>query len=67
MPYVEYDEVVASCSECGRTFRSEEDLEVHKAEVHAAPASPPSPPIRAPPASSSPGGGDTRHRRKRGS
>jgi hypothetical protein len=38
MPYVEYDEVVASCSECGRAFRSEEDLEAHRAEVHEAPA-----------------------------
>jgi C2H2-type zinc finger len=38
MPYVEYDEVIASCSECGRAFRSEEDLEAHKAEVHEAPA-----------------------------
>jgi hypothetical protein len=46
MPYVEYDEVVASCSECGRSFRSEEDLEVHRAEVHAAPASPPARPAR---------------------
>jgi hypothetical protein len=38
MPYVEYDEVVASCSECGRSFRSEEDLETHRGEVHEAPA-----------------------------
>ncbi|MCI4346792.1 MAG: C2H2-type zinc finger protein [Thermoplasmata archaeon] len=36
MPYVEYDEVGAACSECGRPFRSEEDLEEHRLEVHAA-------------------------------
>lgn len=35
MPYVEYDEVAASCPECGRNFRSEEDLETHLEEVHA--------------------------------
>ncbi|MGI0053105.1 MAG: C2H2-type zinc finger protein [Thermoplasmata archaeon] len=35
MPYVEYDEVEASCSECGRIFRSEEALERHQKESHA--------------------------------
>ena len=34
MPYVEYDEVGASCSECGRNFRSPEDLETHRTQVH---------------------------------
>jgi uncharacterized Zn-finger protein len=35
MPYVEYDEVEAVCSECGRAFRSEEALTEHQAEAHA--------------------------------
>jgi hypothetical protein len=47
MPYVEYDEVAASCSECGRNFRSEEDLEAHRLEVHGAPATAPGRPARA--------------------
>ena len=34
MPYVEYDEVEAICPECGRAFRSEEALAVHKEEAH---------------------------------
>jgi hypothetical protein len=34
MPYVEYDEVEATCSDCGRMFRSEEALESHRTEVH---------------------------------
>jgi uncharacterized C2H2 Zn-finger protein len=34
MPYVEYDEIEATCSDCGRLFRSEEALEAHVAEVH---------------------------------
>jgi hypothetical protein len=34
VPYVEYDEVEAICSDCGRTFRSEEALELHRAESH---------------------------------
>ncbi len=40
MPYIEYDEVAASCPECGRNFRSEEDLERHLVEVHERPAAP---------------------------
>ncbi len=51
MPYVEYDEIEAICSECGRVFRSEETLTAHKEEAHAgldAPRSPPRRP-RAPP------------------
>jgi hypothetical protein len=35
MPYVEYDEVEAICSDCGRAFRSEEALFDHRAEAHA--------------------------------
>jgi hypothetical protein len=35
MPYVEYDEVEAICSDCGRIFRSEEALAVHREEAHA--------------------------------
>jgi DNA-directed RNA polymerase subunit RPC12/RpoP len=35
MPYVEYDEVEAICSDCGRIFRSEEALSVHREEAHA--------------------------------
>ena len=35
MPYVEYDEVEAICSECGRVFRSEEALAEHQAEAHS--------------------------------
>ncbi len=34
MPYVEYDEVEAICSDCGRAFRSEEALAEHRAEAH---------------------------------
>ncbi len=40
MPYVEYDEVGAACSECGRLFRSAEDLEEHRKESHGPGASP---------------------------
>ena len=47
MPYVEYDEVEAVCSDCGRIFRSQEALEGHRLESHdvkdrasAAPVSP---------------------------
>jgi uncharacterized C2H2 Zn-finger protein len=35
MPYVEYDEVEAICSDCGRIFRSEEALAAHRDEAHA--------------------------------
>lgn len=35
MPYVEYDEVEAACTECGRLFRSEEALASHREEAHA--------------------------------
>jgi uncharacterized C2H2 Zn-finger protein len=35
MPYVEYDEVEAVCSDCGRAFRSEEALQEHRAEAHS--------------------------------
>ncbi|HYK93033.1 MAG TPA: C2H2-type zinc finger protein [Thermoplasmata archaeon] len=35
MPYVEYDEVEAACSDCGRLFRSEEALAAHRSEAHA--------------------------------
>jgi hypothetical protein len=34
MPYVEYDEVQATCSDCGRTFLSEEALAAHRAQSH---------------------------------
>ena len=34
MPYVEYDEIEAVCSDCGMTFRSEEALEGHRRQVH---------------------------------
>ena len=34
MPYVEYDEVEAACSECGRMFRTEEALAAHRQESH---------------------------------
>ncbi len=35
MPYVEYDEVEAICSDCGRIFRSEDALAAHREEAHA--------------------------------
>jgi uncharacterized C2H2 Zn-finger protein len=35
MPYVEYDEVEAICSDCGRIFRSEEALVSHREESHS--------------------------------
>jgi uncharacterized C2H2 Zn-finger protein len=35
VPYVEYDEVEAICSDCGRIFRSEEALSAHREESHA--------------------------------
>jgi uncharacterized C2H2 Zn-finger protein len=34
MPYVEYDEVEATCPECGRIFRSEDALRFHLDEAH---------------------------------
>ena|ERR1700686_2464433 len=34
MPFVEYDEVEAVCSECGRPFRSQELLDAHREETH---------------------------------
>jgi hypothetical protein len=35
MPYVEYDEVQATCSDCGRSFPSDEALAAHRAASHA--------------------------------
>jgi len=35
MPYVEYDEVEAICSGCGRVFRSEEALAEHQSAAHS--------------------------------
>ena len=35
MPYVEYDEVHSTCSDCGRLFPSEESLADHRRESHA--------------------------------
>lgn len=35
MPFVEYDEVEAVCSDCGRIFRSEEALAAHRVDSHA--------------------------------
>jgi uncharacterized Zn-finger protein len=35
VPFVEYDEVEAACSECGRLFRSEDALRAHVSESHA--------------------------------
>lgn len=34
MPYVEYDEVEAICSDCGRIFRSEDALAFHRDDSH---------------------------------
>ena len=34
MPYVEYDEVQAVCSDCGRIFPSEDALAAHRVEAH---------------------------------
>ncbi len=53
MPYVEYDEVEAICSDCGRIFRSEDALAAHREESHAgappaAAKAPPSPAVRCP-------------------
>jgi hypothetical protein len=35
VPYVEYDEAQAVCSDCGRAFPSEESLAVHRTDAHA--------------------------------
>ncbi len=35
MPYVEYDEVEAICSDCGMIFRSEDALAAHRTESHS--------------------------------
>lgn len=35
MPYVEYDEVGAICSDCGRAFRSDEALAAHRIDSHS--------------------------------
>jgi uncharacterized Zn-finger protein len=35
LPFVEYDEVEAVCSDCGRIFRSEEALVAHREDSHA--------------------------------
>ncbi len=40
MPYVEYDENEAVCSQCGSAFRSPEVLEVHLRESHTGPKPP---------------------------
>jgi uncharacterized C2H2 Zn-finger protein len=34
MPYVEYDEVQAVCSDCGRIFPSDDALAAHRTEAH---------------------------------
>jgi hypothetical protein len=34
MPYIEYDEVGAVCADCGMTFRTDEALSTHRAQVH---------------------------------
>lgn len=47
MPYVEYDEVEAVCSDCGRAFRSEEALAEHRAEAHSGTGPAPPKPERA--------------------
>jgi Zinc finger, C2H2 type/Zinc-finger of C2H2 type len=45
MPYVDYDEVGAACADCGRLFRSAEDLEAHRRDSHvpARSSAPPKP------------------------
>jgi len=47
-PYVDYDEVGAVCSECGRQFPSDEALAAHREEAHAGVPSP-APAVRAAP------------------
>lgn len=34
MPFVEYDEAGAICSDCGRSFPSEETLSEHRRNTH---------------------------------
>lgn len=34
MPFVDYDEAQAVCSDCGRAFPSEEALAEHRRETH---------------------------------
>lgn len=46
VPFVEYDEVGAICTECGRTFPSPDALQAHRTESHAARESP-RPPAKA--------------------
>jgi len=48
MPYVEYDEVEAICSDCGRVFRSEDALAEHQAEAHSGTEASDRAPSRAP-------------------
>ena len=43
MPYVEYDEVQAVCSDCGRIFPSDDALAAHRDEAHAGLAETPLP------------------------
>jgi hypothetical protein len=54
MPFVEYDEIEAVCSECGMIFRSEDALESHKERTHAPAAVEPSRKKRGPERRSSP-------------
>jgi DNA-directed RNA polymerase subunit RPC12/RpoP len=35
VPFVEYDEVEAVCSDCGRIFRSEDALAAHRIDSHS--------------------------------
>jgi DNA-directed RNA polymerase subunit RPC12/RpoP len=48
MPYVEYDEVEAICSDCGRVFRSEDALAEHQSEAHSGKESAAAPTARKP-------------------
>ncbi len=34
MPYIEYDEVQAACTDCGRLFPSDEALAAHRTDAH---------------------------------
>ncbi|MGA8663591.1 MAG: hypothetical protein WB809_00760 [Thermoplasmata archaeon] len=53
MPYVEYDEVEAVCADCGRIFRSEEALALHRQESHQTAVRPARRPPRQAPAAPS--------------